>query len=146
MKFTSLLIAFEEDNAPREPYFMGFTFEKKEYVFKGAFLQPEMVTIGDDQKIGWGENQRYRSVILAGLLLQDCIGKQEEPSMLVNQLSKSLQNFQRGNGIAWIIWADDLMKWINLPKYGIFPRMGYLASLENGLLTIRFPVLGTSLN
>lgn len=145
MKFTSLLIAFQEDEASREPYFMGFTFEKKNYVLKGAFLKGDMETIGADHKLGWGANTRYRSETLADLLLKDCLGQQAKPE-LIAQLAKSLMLFQHDNGVAWLVWANDLMKWINLPKYGILPRMGYLSSLEDGLLTINFPVAGTNLN
>lgn len=145
MKFNTIVVGFEEDNAPRDPYFMGFVLKDRNYVVKGAFLEPLLTPIGEGQKIGWGENNSFQSEILADLLLKDCLGEQAKPD-LVSQLSESLMNFHHANGFAWLVYADDLMKWINLPKYGIIPRVGYLASLEDKVLTIKFPVAGTNLN
>src|SRR5512137_1630900 len=134
MKFTSLVIGFQEENARREPYFMGFTFDGRKYVFKGEFLKPDMIRIGTEHSLGWGENEQYKCETLADLLLIDCLGEQAK-SDLIQKLKESLLTFQKDNGIAWLIYADDLMKWINLPKYGIIPRIGYLATLEKGVLT-----------
>jgi hypothetical protein len=145
MKFKSLVIAFQEDVACKDPYFMGFTFEGKNLVLKGEFFKSNMTPIGEDHKLGWGENTRYRSETLADLLLKDCLGQQAKPN-LISQLSESLLRFQHGNGIAWLVWANDLMKWTSLPQYGIIPRVGFLSTLEDEILTIRFPVPGVTFN
>jgi hypothetical protein len=124
---------------------MGFTFEGKNIVLKGAFFKPELIPIGAYHDLGWGENLKFKAGTLARELLMDCLGEMPKKD-LVDKLQETLLTFRRENGLAWIIWADDLMKWINLPQYGIVPRMGFLSKLEDGVLTIKFPVPGVQMN
>jgi hypothetical protein len=145
MEFKKLVIVFEEDNACRDPYYMGFTFEGKNFALKGQFNKTESVSINDNREIGWGENGRNASKALADLLLMDCLGKKANAD-LIFKLNASLLNFRNENALAWIVWEDDLKKWINFPKYGILPRLGYLSKFEDEVLTIRFPVPGVTYN
>lgn len=143
-KFKELVVAFQEDVACKDPYFMGFTFEGRNIVVKGEFFK-DCTEVGKDHKLGWGENSRFRAETLAGLLLEDCLGV-KPTSKLVYQLTESLLRFNHANGIVWLIWADDLMRWISLPQYGIIPREGFLSKLEDEVLTISLPVPGVSYN
>jgi len=145
LKFKSIVVAFQEDCACKEPYFMGFTFEGKNIVHKGEFFKPEMIPLGTDDNLAWGENADYKSYTLADLLLKECLGKKAN-SDLIQHLMDSLLTFRHENGLAWIVYEDDLMKWTSLPKYGIIPRIGFLSSLEDEVLTIKFPVPGVTFN
>jgi hypothetical protein len=145
MKFKSLAIAFQEEKACKDPYYMGFTFEGTKFVLKGEFFKPNLTQIGNDREISWGEGGGYASYELAGLLLEDCLGKKASHDLVYN-LNSSLLTFPHTNGVAWLVWVEDLIKWSNLPRYGIIPRVGFLSKLEDEVLTIRFPVPGVTFN
>jgi hypothetical protein len=142
MKFNTLVIAFQEERASREPYFMGFTFEGRNYVLKGEFWKRKMDTIGDGTE-SWGENSRAE--FLAEILLKECLGFNPKQS-LIDQLQLSFEQFEHRNGVAWLIWVEDLKKWTEFPNYGIIPRSGFLSKLEDEVLTIQFPLRSVTYN
>jgi hypothetical protein len=145
MKFKSLAIAFQEEKACKDPYYMGFTFEGTKFVLKGEFFKTDLTIIGGDHEISWGESGSFESYNLASLLLEDSLGQKAKPELVYN-LSDSLLTFPHANGVAWLVWVEDLIKWSDLPRYGIIPRVGFLSKLEDEVLTIRFPVPGVTFN
>jgi hypothetical protein len=145
--FVQIVVIFEEEIASKDPYFMGITHKGDRFVVKGKFLDTSLDFVGQDFDLDWGVIN-LRSKFLCDQVLEDCFGESHPKiAELSGTLKYATQGFPRDEGTSWLLWRDDLLKWCNLPRYGIIPRIGYtLYQPEDKTLLIRFPVPGVTYN
>jgi hypothetical protein len=146
-RFTTIVIAFQEEHACRDPYYLGINFDGEKNVFEGEFCRTHIDSLTDSQPLDWGCDPCPASGTVSRVLLDHVLDGSHRVEGLAGLLQQSLEQFPGQEGIAWLVWKEDLRRWTEFPNYGIIPRLGYVRlDEENKILSIKFPVPGVTFN